>query len=198
MKNNRFIVFEGIDGSGHTTQAKLLADYIAERGALVWLTREPTELTEAGRAIKTTLRGELPMPNDPMEFQKLYVEDRRQHVEEIKQHLAAGEWVVCDRYVPSTVAYGAGSGADYQTLLELNQQFPLPDATFFLDVSPSIAVERVKGRGETREFFEHEEKLSAIRQNYLRLMENYPHMKSVNGEQGIEDIAGQVRAILGI
>jgi len=198
MKNNRFIVFEGIDGSGHTTQAKLLADYIAKHGAPVWLTNEPTLFTEAGRAIKATLRGELPMPNDPLEFQKLYVEDRRAHVEEIKQHLANGEWVVCDRYVPSTVAYGSGSGADYQTLLELNQQFPLPDTTFFLDVSPAVAVERVKGRGEAREFFEYEEKLSSIRQNYLRMMENYPHMKKVDGEQGVEDIAAQARAILGI
>ncbi|MBN2585121.1 dTMP kinase [Patescibacteria group bacterium] len=198
MKNNRFIVFEGIDGSGHTTQAKLLADYIAEHGVPVWLTNEPTLFTEAGRTIKATLRGELPMPNDPLEFQKLYVDDRRVHVEEIKQHLANGEWVICDRYVPSTVAYGTGSGANYQTLLELNQQFPLPDTTFFLDVSPAVAVERVKGRGETREFFEYEEKLSAIRQNYLRLMENYPHMQSINGEQGIEDIATQARALLGI
>lgn len=197
MKNNRFIVFEGIDGSGHTTQAKLLADYIAEHGVPVWLTNEPTLFSEAGRTAKAMLRGELPMP-DPLEFQKLYIEDRRIHVEEIKQHLANGEWVVCDRYVPSTVAYGAGSGADYQTLLELNQQFPLPDTTFFLDISPAVAVERVKGRGEAREFFEYEEKLSAIRQNYLRLMENYPYMKSINGEQGIEDIAAQSRAILGI
>lgn len=198
MKNNRFIVLEGIDGSGHTTQAKLLADYISEHGVPVWLTGEPTLFTEAGRTIKATLKGELPAPNDPLEFQKLYVEDRRAHVEEIKQHLANGEWVICDRYVPSTVAYGAGSGADYQTLLELNQQFPLPDATFFLDVSPKVAVERVKGRGETREFFEYEEKLSAIRQNYLRLTENYPHVKQIDGEQGVEDIAGQVRAVLGI
>ena len=198
MKNNRFIVFEGIDGSGHTTQAKWLADYIAEHGIPVWLTNEPTLFTEAGQTIKATLRGELPMPKDPLEFQKLYVEDRRVHVEEIKQHLANGDWVVCDRYVPSTIAYGAGSGADYQTLLELNQQFPVPDTTFFLDVSPTMAVERVKGRGEAREFFEYEEKLSSIRQNYLRLMENYPHMKLINGEQGIEDIASQVRAILGI
>ncbi|OGB75375.1 dTMP kinase [candidate division Kazan bacterium RIFCSPHIGHO2_01_FULL_49_10] len=198
MKNNRFIVFEGIDGSGHTTQAKLLADYLAEHNASVWLTNEPTLFTEAGRNIKATLRGELPMPSDPLEFQKLYVEDRRIHVEEIKQHLAGSEWVICDRYVPSTVAYGSGSGADYQTLLELNQQFPVPDTTFFLDVNPTVAVERVKGRGEAREFFEYEEKLSSIRQNYLRLMENYPHMKLINGEQGIADIAAQARAILGI
>lgn len=194
--NTKFIVFEGIDGSGQSTQARLLAEYLTSQGVKVWLTKEPTLESEVGQRIKAILHGEMPAPSDPMDMQRLYVEDRRHHVAQIKEHLTAGEWVVSDRYLLSTIAYGAGMGGDYQQLIEMNQGFPIPDIVFYLDIESEVAMERIHGRGKAQELFEHEDKLRKIRQIYLRLRENYPNIKLVDGRKSIEEVSAIIRNLL--
>ncbi|OGB74364.1 dTMP kinase [candidate division Kazan bacterium RBG_13_50_9] len=193
---SKFIVFEGIDGSGQSTQAKLLADYLMSHDISVWLTKEPTLESEAGQRIKKILKGELPAPADPLEMQRLYVEDRRHHVNKIQGRLATGDWVISDRYLLSTIAYGAGMGGDYQQLIEMNQGFPVPDLVFYLDLDPKLAMERIHGRGRGQEFFEYEDKLRRIREIYLRLRDNYPNIKTIDGSKSIEEVSSMVRNLL--
>lgn len=196
VRTNKFIVFEGIDGSGKGTQVQLFVDYLIGRGEKVWLTKEPTADTEIGKKIRAILKGELPIPADPMELQRMYVEDRRQHIVEIEKHLANGEWVVSDRYLWSTVAYGSASGGDYDTLLAMNRQFLVPDITFLIDISAETAMERIGKRGEAQEYFEHEDQLSKIRQVYLKLAETYPNAKIINGNRSIEEVLKEIKGLV--
>ena len=144
-KQGIFIVFEGIDGSGKSTQAARLAQTLSARHLDVTLTREPTDgvwgrkirnIARAGRA-GTSLEQEI----------SYFIEDRKQHVREvIHPALRRGGVVICDRYYYSTIAYQGALGADPERLRRLNEKthrFPKPDIVFYIDVSPSAGIRRI-------------------------------------------------------
>lgn len=139
-----FVTFEGIDGSGKSTQATLLAERLRADGQDVVVTREPggTELGERIRDL--VLHGGHVAPWTEA---LLYAASRAQHVDEvIRPALVRGAWVVCDRYVDSSVAYqGVGRGLGFDRVLELNLGAVgglLPDRTFLL----ALAVAELPGR----------------------------------------------------
>jgi len=145
-----FVTFEGIDGSGKTTQARLLAERLEREGVDVVLTREPggTPLGEAVRDL--VLHGEHVAPWAEV---ALYAAARAQHVDQvIRPALERGATVVCDRYVDSSAAYQGGArrlGVD--TVLELNLTVVgglMPDRTVLVEISPETAAARVGGSGD--------------------------------------------------
>ena len=156
------IAFEGIDGTGKTTQIRLLAHALTARGYHVRETREPTNgpygqkiralyLDRAG----TSLEEEL----------DLFVADRRQHVDEvIEPDLAAGKIVLTDRYYFSTAAYQGAAGLDPDRIIRLNEEFaPRPDLVILLVAPPGIGVHRVQVlRQETLNDFEQEDYLAKV------------------------------------
>lgn len=182
----KFIVFEGLDGSGQTTEAKLLADYLSKLGKKVVLTKEPTLDSEAGKKIKKVLDGEITMT--PKELQELFVEDRREHVKNlITPALNEEKFVISDRYFFSTIAYGA-MNLDKEWLIEINKDFPLPDATFLLQVRPEICLERIKSRGQGFKFFEKLEKLKKVWETYKILPQKFANIYLIDGEKSIPEV----------
>ena len=135
----KFIVFEGIDGAGKTTQVKLLADKINALGGSYCLTAEPTELP-SGKELRRVLGGEI--KKSDCEIATLFTLDRIAHnvdaANGIEAHLKAGRTVLCDRYYYSTLAY-QGSVTDYEWVKALNLKCPeirKPDLCIFLDLTP--------------------------------------------------------------
>lgn len=167
-KRGKFIVFEGLDGSGKTTQANNLVKRLNSLGIKSAYTKEPTESIPGGSARsaiykKTTLEME--------SIALLFLADRVEHVKgDILPALEQGRTIVCDRYYLSNVAY-QGLEMDKDMLLKLNQmmlkdKLP-PDITIFLDVSPEICCERISRDRLRTDLYEEVNKLTSIRKNFL-------------------------------
>jgi dTMP kinase len=143
-----FIAFEGGEGSGKSTQVKLLADWLTGQGQLVFATYEPGA-TSVGKAIRSLLL-ETDEQITPRSEALLFAADRAHHVEtEIRPMLAAGRHVLCDRYVDSSIAYqGTGrtlSTAEVARLSQWATEDLLPDLTVLLDIDPAIGLTRASG-----------------------------------------------------
>lgn len=144
------VALEGVDGSGKTGLAKLLADALRERGRTVVATREPGG-TPAGTALRQLLLAEQAYEWTPKAELLLMNASRRQHVDElIRPALDAGSIVLCDRFVGSTLAYqGAGRGLSEALILDLHRlaiDDLWPDLTLILDIDPEIALARSRRR----------------------------------------------------
>ena len=166
-KSPKFIVFEGIDGSGTTTQAKLLWEAMSD----AHLTQEPTT-GRMGRLARQIIRE---APEDeplPSSLAYLFAGDRHEHVVKhggILSLMRDQKTIICDRYIMSSFAYQYGQNDLVQYL---NNHFPVPDLTFYLDVSIDVAMERILRRGEQRDFFETKDCLSKIRNNYQQVLDD--------------------------
>ncbi len=175
----RLIVLEGIDGSGLTTQTALLAHALRTGGVgEVHPTKEPTEGPMGGllRLALGRRLGRRPLeevdsaatfvPLDPHVIALLFAADRLDHLaNDVEPRLAAGATVICDRYVLSSLAYQA-LDVDMEWLRTINARARQADATFFLDVPPEIAIQRVARRGGHAEVYEQLETLRRIYANY--------------------------------
>ncbi len=149
--SGRFISLEGVDGSGKSTQTTLLADALRAQGRSVVITREPGG-TPAGEAIRDVLLGHR-IDMDPLTEAYLFAASRAQHVREfIRPALEAGMWVVCDRFIDSSLAYqGVGRGLGIDTVWQINERAVdgcLPDLAIVIDVPPSVSAERASGPGD--------------------------------------------------
>lgn len=147
MTTGKFIALEGGEGAGKSTQARMLAAALRERGADVVLTREPggTAGAEAVRGLLLATDGE---GWNPRAEALLFAAARSDHVERlIRPALAAGQWVICDRYLDSSRAYQGGGGglddADIRTLHRIGSSGLLPGLTLLITVSPEIAALRL-------------------------------------------------------
>jgi len=159
-----FIVLEGIDGSGKTTQAFRLERRFRKGGLKAYTTREPTDGIIGGiirAALSTKLR------ISPMTLQILFAADRSEHVREMEERMESGYNVICDRYILSSVAYGMVD-LDRDWLLRMNSPFPRPDLTIILDLPAETALKRV-GKRFSRTLFERKTLLERIRENFLTL-----------------------------
>lgn len=168
MATGKLIVFEGIDGSGKSTQIALLKKALTEMGLDVWHTAEPTK-SETGLAIRRALAGE--EERSAADMALLFTMDRIAHNKEIDKALQEGKIVICDRYYYSSLAY-QGSLCDYEWVWHMNYRCPEirhPDLCIFLDLSPKDALERISKRGEGKEIYETEERLSMFRDAFHRV-----------------------------
>jgi dTMP kinase len=158
-RTGRFIALEGIDGAGKTTQAKLLVSALEAAGKHAVLTAEPTN-GPAGARIRGA-KSRL----DPETEAALFTEDRREHVTQfIIPALQSGAYVVCDRYVHSSVAYQGARGIDVDSLIRENLAFaPQPDLVILLTIPLDLALSRIGCRGQSQcAPFESEEALRAV------------------------------------
>ena len=196
-KKGKFIVFEGIDGSGKTTQAKALAEYLEARGHRVHLTAEPTSLP-TGKLLREALGGKI--KKSECEMALMFVEDRIAHnkdaAEGIDALLDAGVTVICDRYYYSTLAY-QGQSTDYAWVKEMNLSCPeirTPDVCFFLDLTPAQSMARINRGRLTQEIYENEEKLESVRQSFYRVFEELKgeRIEIIDAYRSVEEIHGEI------
>ncbi len=191
-KSGLFITLEGPDGSGKTTQALLLVDYLKKNGWQAVHTREP-----GGDSVAEKLRGILLAPANkitPAGELFLYWACRSQHVGHlIKPAIAAGSVVVCERFNDATLAYqGYGRGLDRKMISQMNNlaaQGLAPDLTFLLDIDPARGLRKVLQAKGTKDRFERE-KLAfhrRVRNGYLALARREPgRIKIITAKQSIE------------
>ena len=193
MSDGLFIVIEGIDGTGKSTQAKRLGDWFTAQGREVVLSREPTTGPWGRRIRETFLTGRL----TPDEELACFLNDRRQHVEElIGPSLAAGKVVILDRYYFSTMAYQGARGFDPADIRRQNEAFaPVPDVLVILDLDVDSALERIGARGDTANEFEKRENLERCREIFLSLKEE-PFVRVISSTGTLDEVAAKVRETL--
>jgi len=168
-----FIVFEGIDGAGKTTQAELLRNRLTESGRRVHMTAEPTDMP-TGVALRRVLSGKV--KKSESEAALMFVQDRVAHnlapENGIEACLAKGIDVICDRYYYSTMAY-QGSSVDYGWVRSMNLDCPdirKPDLCIFLDLTPEQSLGRIAAGRQNVEIYENRETLSRVRQAFLGVL----------------------------
>ena len=193
-ERGRFIVFEGIDGAGKTTQIKLLAKYLSEQGRAVYCTAEPTE-TVSGGLLRDALSGV--SRRTICEMAAMFVFDRINHnvnpVNGIQKMLADGFDVICDRYYYSSLAY-QGSGTDPEWVGNMNLNCPeimRPDVCIFLDLTPEQSMARINRNRATQEIYENEEKLTQVRNQFYRVFEELKerdNIQVVDAYRSVEEI----------
>lgn len=191
---SQFIVLEGIDGAGTTTQLAHLSGYLEGLGVHNHTTREPTT-GPIGRIIRETLQAKEGAPTRAT-LPWLFAADRADHLHrEIFPALANGIWVLSDRYFHSSLAYQS-LDLPLEDVLALNGQFPAPDLTIFLDLDPDTALARINARQGTREIYEHKDLLERIAHQYTvvnrRLQERGDHIVILDGAQPIASVSAAI------
>lgn len=197
----RFIVFEGIDGAGKTTQIHCLAERLRAEGRTVAITAEPTT-SVTGKMLREALSGR--DPRTASEMAALFVLDRIHHnVGEggIEQLLAEGVDVICDRYYYSSLAY-QGSQTDFEWVKAMNLNCPeirRPDICIFLDLEPKESLARIRSNraSDEIEIYETEEILGAVRDKFLAVLDTIGDKVAViDAAHPIDEVATQVYAAL--
>ncbi len=193
-----FIVFEGIDGSGKSTQAKLLAARLTAAGYKVYLTFEPTD-SEIGKLIRKIFSGE--RPADEHVIAALFAADRLDHIlnttNGIKKKLEEGYIVICDRYYLSSYAYHSVH-VDMDWVIQLNSvsaQQLKPDFCFFIDVDVETSMQRIADNRTTIEPYETSDNLRKVRENYFKAIEKSHSNENiiiVNGKQELGIITDEI------
>lgn len=167
------IALEGIDGSGTTTQARLLCDWLARSGHPVHLTCEPST-GPIGTLLRQVLRRALGRSLDPAAVALLFAADRVDHVvHELLPHLEAGTHVVTDRYLSSSLAYQS-VGLELSWVRSINARAPAPDLTIYLRIDPAVARSRRTARGEPEELFDDHGLQQQISARYDALLGSDP------------------------
>ena len=200
MTNNaKFIVFEGIDGAGKSTQIQLLSQKLAERGIKTHVSAEPTKYS-SGLKIREVLSGKVKVTDD--ELAVMFAQDRANHntnaQDGIESLLANGICPISDRYYYSSLAY-QGVQLDLPRVMELNLDNPdirRPDLCIFLDLEPEQSLKRIEARHESTEIFETYEYLDKTRKTFFNvidlLREKGENIVCINAAGSVEEISEAV------
>jgi len=194
---NNFVVFEGLDGSGTSTQLAMLKQKLtslAPNGPAFSTTFEPTEGI-IGKLIRSVLKKELVLKPDTLA--RLFAADRGEHLYApggIMERCRRGELVVCDRYTLSSLVYqGIECGIELPRCL--NSPFPAPELLLFFDIDPNLAQQRMAGR-PSLEIFEHIEFQEKVRNRYHALFDEYRktgvRLVIIDASQSVEKVAEDV------
>ena len=193
-----FITFEGIDGSGKSTQARLLADALTRQGRDVVLTREPGGSAGADEIRRLVLEGDPDRWSAETEI-LLFTAARRDHLERlINPSLALGKTVVCDRFADSTRMYQGLSRGNLREKVDALHSLMIgrePDLTLLIDMDPAIGLNRAKSRQGAEERFEDfgVELQEQMRAGFLSLAQEYSDRFIVlNGDRPVETVAADV------
>lgn len=197
-----FITFEGIDGSGKSTQARLLADHLTSKGHEVVLTREPGGSAGAEEIRALVLQGDPGRWSAETEI-LLFTAARRDHLERtILPALRAGQIVICDRFADSTRMYQGLSRGDLRSVVDdLHARMIQrePDLTLLIDMNPAAGLERALSRGDDDNRFESfgEDLQQKMRAGFLELAEEFSErITTLNGNREIDEISQDIRAIV--
>ncbi len=187
----KFIAIEGIDGSGTTTQTKLLYNWMRKRGYRVYFTKEPTGFL-LGQIIRLALKGELKYSDKVLAL--LFAADRVLHTEKvIIPKLRQGVHVISDRYVMSSIAY-QGSLIDKEWVKTINRFSLLPTLTIYIDVPVRVSLERIMTkRQKQKEIYEKPHILEKVREMYIEeCMRNKERCIVINGDRNVADIHSDI------
>ncbi|MFT6143507.1 MAG: dTMP kinase [Myxococcota bacterium] len=185
-----FIVIEGLDGAGTTTQLIRLQSALQQTGAVALATREPTA-GPIGRIIRQTLSGDVSAPS-VKSLPWMFAADRSDHLERtVEPALARGEYVVSDRYVPSSLAYQSLT-LPLEDVFALNARFRVPDLLLFVRAPVDVCMQRIGGRDQKREIYEQTDALTAVSNAYdavlQRLAQRGDPIVEIDGTQSIDDV----------
>lgn len=171
---SRFLVLEGLDGAGTTTQAAMLQDYFTKLNAGSFLTREPTD-GPIGKLLRDVMSGRLMRYRmAEREMALLFAADRLTHSRLIESKLLTGSHVVCDRYLFSSLAYQTlDPSISAEWVTQVNQDFSRPHMTVFLRVPVDECLRRIAARNESPTIYEKKDFLETIAKNYQRLSPYY-------------------------
>lgn len=197
--NSKFIVFEGIDGSGKTTQIKLLQMSLTNHGIVSSISAEPTSLP-SGIEIRKVLSGE--QNKTPLEMAKLFTLDRIAHNTDktrgIERMLNDKVTVISDRYYYSSMAY-QGAYTGIEKIIEMNINNPdirHPDLCIFLDLTPEQSMKRIKNTRENLEIFETPEILRQTRDMFYKVIERMRHLGdnivTIDASREVEDVSKDI------
>ena len=196
-----FISFEGIDGSGKSTQARLLADHLTNQGHDVVLTREPGGSVGAEEIRSLVLEGEPDRWSAETEL-LLFTAARRDHLERtIEPAVSAGKVVICDRFADSTRMYQGLRSGDMRARVDALHDLMIgrePDLTILIDMDPDLGLGRALARGTSEERFEAfgADLQAKMRVGFLALADEFPdRIKVINGNRPIEEVAVDVTRI---
>jgi dTMP kinase len=204
-RKGRFVVLEGIDGAGTTTQVARLADRLRADKVPVRATREPSD-GPIGSLIRQVLTGRIVAPEGRAPgwatMALLFAADRMDHVEsDIEPFVAGGGVIISDRYDASSLAYqsvSSGHGGDVavEWIRSLNKHAMRPDLTIVVDLAPDLAAERRASRGEATQLYEQNEVQRALAQFYRDLAKHMPNDRIVvvNGAGTMEDVHHRIYA----
>lgn len=201
--NGLLIAFEGIDGCGKQTQLNKTRLWLESLGFSVQFSHEPNEESSPiGKTIKKILSGEMPMPEEAAEFQRLYVIDRAQDtIAYILPALRKGHIYLIERFALSTIAYGMLSGKPAEFFIKMHQDvigshLVWPHRNIILDVSAEEAIRRIAVNRGRPEYFERADLLSRIRNHYLALAD-LPEFRArtvvTNGERTPDEVFEDVK-----
>lgn len=196
-----FLVIEGLDGSGKTTQINMLRDRLQGMGEACYLTAEPTELP-TGKFIRSILQKEISA--DPRTVAALYAADRIEHLfhpeEGLLHKLSEGYHVIASRYYFSSLAYQSEHASPgWVASLNMMAKRTLPaDITIFLDLEPEVSMQRIRARGEAMELFETEEKLTHVRESFHLAFEHFGEGENIHIVDASEDPVAVSEAVWAI
>lgn len=193
-----FIVFEGIDGSGKSTQAKLLHNALKENGYDSYLTFEPTD-SLTGSIIRNIFNHRI--QSDHHTIAALFAADRLDHIlnetNGILKQLNNNRIVICDRYLYSSYAYH-GAHVDMEWVIEMNRkaaELLKPDITFYIDVLPEISMERIKAERSNVELFETLTNLQNVYEKYheaFEKMKDFIPVQILNGTKAVHELQDEI------
>jgi len=201
MKDNLFIALEGIDGSGKSSQARLLAEHLRAKGHKVYATFEPTD-GHIGRLLRQILKGAVKADNKAIAG--LFLADRLDHLlnEEngLVKKLAEGYTVITDRYYFSSYAYHSVH-MDMDWVIQCNKMCAdilRPTINIFIDVPPEVCMQRINANRETPELYETLENLQQVYSKYLeafQLTQATERIEKINGNRPMDTIAADIAAL---
>lgn len=210
MEGGALIAFEGIDGSGLSTQASRVRETIENRSYLfredgendrdgdrsepiTHLTKEPTD-GPVGGEIREALSGRLKIDAETLAL--MFAADRRDHIEQtLKPMMKRGKIVLVDRYYLSSLAYQGVEVDDLDWLMDINSKVIIPDLTFFIDVKADEAQVRIEEDRLTKEVYEEMEKQEAVRKKYIEVgkkLSDEHDIRTIDGEMKEEKVERQI------
>lgn len=186
-----FVVIEGLDGAGTTTQLKQTVSQLIKKGYRVHSTFEPTD-RPIGKLVRDVLAKRF--ITTPLTLAKLYATDREDHLynneDGVIHHLNKGEIVISDRYFYSSLAYQSVE-CDYEDVKSLNN-YPHPQVLIFIDTPVNVCLDRINSRGNKKDIFEHDEFLINVSNNYSKILEELPkevNLIKIDGTLSVDEIS---------
>ena len=201
-REKRFIVFEGLDGAGTTTQAAKLQAWFTRKGVSSFLTNEPTS-DPVGTFIRRLLTGQeragdgSPYRPDERVMGLLFAADRLAHSALIESRRRAGEHVICDRYIFSSMAYQTlDPSIRAEWVIDVNQGCAVPDVTLFIAAPVDVCLARVAARRGDTTIYENRPHLETIAHNYEKLLPQYEasfgRVERIDGTMSVDDVHAAV------
>ena len=199
MNKKLFIVLEGIDSCGKSTQAELLKDYFINQGDRAVISPEPSNGV-IGNLIRSTLKKRVFFTEDQQKFDEqmayLFAADRHDHlyndIDGVFKLISNGFQVIVPRYYFSSLAYNSSTTEQFNFVSKLNSNFPNPDLLIYLDIPIKTSLERLQQRS-IKEVYENEAKLTQVKEKYQQILDGYQDLSlMIDGTKDQQNIYQQI------